>query len=279
MKPEYKPSVLRATWAATRRQIINFIRYPSWMIALLIWPVLFPFAYIFSSRALAGPDGVGLATFSQLAGTSDYAGFIAIGTTFWMWFNIMLWGLGSSLRAEQMRGTLESNWLAPVPKVFLLLGSFAAEALMGLMALAISSLTLHLVYGIRVHGSLLHLVLVALASIPSVYGVGMIFASLVLVAKEINAFIFFVRGVMTVFCGVTYPIAVLPGWMRAVADVLPLNYSIQAVRAIVAGQHISAVWPAVQFLLVSGVLLLGAGYLTFLLVQRHLLQTGTVGQY
>ena len=149
MNFEIKPSLLQAVWAAGKRQLLTFVRYPSWLIAMCIWPILFPFAFIFASRALAGPDAMALGSFSELAGTTDYAGFIAIGTTFWMWFNAMLWGLGGSLRAEQMRGTLESNWLTPVPKVFLLLGSLWADSLQGLIVLLISYCTIYLVYGDR----------------------------------------------------------------------------------------------------------------------------------
>jgi len=235
MKMQFRPSLLRAVWASGKRQLTLFVRYPSWLIAVCIWPILFPFAYIFSSRALAGPDGAAVATFASFAGTTNYAAFIAIGTTFWMWFNAMLWGLGGALRGEQLRGTLESNWLAPVPRVFLLLGAFWADALQGLFILLVSYFTIYLVYGVKVLGSAWHLVVVVLISMPSIYGIGMIFASLVLLAKEINAFIFFVRGIMTVFCGITYPLAVLPAWMRAISQSLPLTHSIHALRTV--GQY------------------------------------------
>lgn len=271
--------VLTAAAAVCRRIWINYIRYPSWFISLLIWPVLFPFGYVFACRALAGPDNVALGTFAGLSGTSDYVGFIAIGITIWQWFNLILWGLGASLRSEQLRGTLESNWLAPVPKVFLLLGAAWADILMGLFMLSVSSLTLYIFYGVRLLGSFWHLVLVVLASIPSIYGIGVIFASLVLIVKETNAFVFFVRGIMTVFCGITYPIAVLPTWMAAIARALPLTHSINAVRAIVGGSTLGAVGSEMRYLLVSGALLVGIAYLTFLGVQKRMLRSGTVGQY
>ena len=279
MRETIRPSLWRAALAVTRRQWINYVRYPSWFISLIIWPVLFPFAYIFTTRALAGPDNIALGTFAELAGTVDYAGFIAIGTTFWMWFNMMLWGFGGALRTEQMRGTMESNYLAPVPKVFLLLGGFLAEAIMGLFMMGISATTLYLVYGVRSLGSVWHLGLIALISVPSIYGIGTIFASLVLVAKETNAMIFFVRGLMTVFCGVTYPLGMLPGWMQAVSRSLPLTHSISAVRHVVAGGSITGLVPELRFLAVSGVLLLLAGFIVYLAVNRRLLDSGTVGQY
>lgn len=271
--------VLRAAAAVSRRIWITYIRYPSWFVSLLIWPILFPFGYIFASRALAGPGNAAISTFASLAGTADYVSYITVGTLMWWWFNLMLWGLGSSLRSEQTRGTLESNWLAPLSKLFLLLGAAWADILVGLCTLGISFLSLYLIYGVRVVGSLWHLILVMLVSIPSIYGIGIIFASLVLVAKETNALVFFVRGLMTVFCGISYPLAVLPGWMATIARTLPLTHSIAAVRAIVSGSSLGAIGAELQYLLVSGVCLLAVGYLTFLSVKRYMLITGTIGQY
>ena len=39
-----------------------------------------------------------------------------------MWLNLTLWSVGFSLREEQMRGTLESNWLCPVWRISIVLG-------------------------------------------------------------------------------------------------------------------------------------------------------------
>jgi ABC-2 type transport system permease protein len=258
---------------------INYIRYPSWFVSMLIWPVLFPFGYVFTSKALAGPDGVALQAFSRLAGTADYTSFMAIGTTFWMWFNFMLWGLGGALRNEQVRGTLETNWLAPVPKIFLLIGAFVMEAMMGLIQLCVTGLLLYLIYGVQLSGSLWHVALIVMLSVPSVYGIGLMFASLVLVAKETSALIFFVRGLMTVFCGITYPIAVLPDWMKSVSNTLPLSHSIQAVRAVIAGNGLEMIRGQLFYLAASGVVLLMLGYATFVAIERRLTETGTIGQY
>jgi len=116
-------SDLRAFWAVVRREWTVFIRYPSWIISLLIWPILFPMGYILTARALSGVDGSGLTTFQNSTGLTEYVGYIAVGTMIWMWQNIVLWAVGYSLRNEQMRGTLESNWLSPTWRFSYLLGS------------------------------------------------------------------------------------------------------------------------------------------------------------
>ena len=67
--------------AVVRRELRIFLRYPSWVVGMIIWPVLFPLIYLFGSRALAGPEGQGLSAFARLAGTTNVQGFIVIGTT------------------------------------------------------------------------------------------------------------------------------------------------------------------------------------------------------
>src|SRR5512147_1636357 len=140
---------LRALRAVVRREWTIFRRYPSWIIALFIWPIIFPMAYILSSQALAGPDSGGLRIFQQNAGTADVVGYIAIGTIIWMWQNVVLWNVGFSLREEQMRGTLESNWLSPSWRFSLLLGNSAVQMVTMLIFIAVSLVEFSLLYGVR----------------------------------------------------------------------------------------------------------------------------------
>src|SRR5215510_1007121 len=72
-------SDLRAFGAILRREWRIFMRYPSWVIALFIWPLIFPMMYILTGRALSGPDGSGLKVFTQATGATDFIGYIVIG--------------------------------------------------------------------------------------------------------------------------------------------------------------------------------------------------------
>src|SRR5438552_2966475 len=71
-------SELRAVGAIAYKEWLIFRRYPSWMLSMFIWPVLFPFGYIFTAKALGGPDGAALNMFRSLTGTADYIGFIVV---------------------------------------------------------------------------------------------------------------------------------------------------------------------------------------------------------
>lgn len=271
---------LRALGWVAKKEWLYFVRYPSWIINMFIWPVIFPLGYILSARALSGPDGSGLALFSARTGVSDYLGYIAVGTTVWMWQNVVLWGVGFALRNEQMRGTLETNWLSPSWRFSFLLGPSAIHLVSMLIFLAVSALEFGVVFGVRFNGSLGLTLLVVLASIPSIYGLGMAFASLVITAKEAHNFVQMVRGLVMIFCGITFPIAMLPGWMQSFAQWMPQTYMIRAIRsAALANASLQDLAPDLIALAGFGAFWLAVGYVVFNWMERRARQTGAIGQY
>jgi len=271
---------LGAFWAVARREWTIFLRYPSWVIALFIWPMIFPMAYLLTARALSGVDGSGLAQFQLNTGVSDYIGYIAVGTTIWMWQNIVLWEVGFSLRNEQMRGTLESNWLSPTWRFAFLMGSTLPQMVSMAMFMTVSALEFALIFGVHFGGSLWMSLLVLLVSIPSIYGLGFAFASVVITAKEANAFVFLVRGLVMIFCGITYPVTLLPEWMRSVTYILPQTYVIHAMRlAALSPVTLADLLPDILPLLFFGIFWLTAGYLLFNWMERRARRTGAIGQY
>ena len=273
-------SDLQAFWAVVRREWTIFVRYPSWIIALFIWPVIFPMGYILTARALSGTNGVGLATFQQTTGLDEYVGYIAVGTMIWMWQNVVLWQVGGSLRNEQMRGTLESNWLSPTWRFSYLLGASVPQLASMVMLMFVAALEYVFLFNVKFEGSLWLTLLVILFAIPSVYGLGFAFASLVITLKETNAFVFLVRGIVMIFCGITYPIAILPEWMQTVSKWLPQTYIIHGVRtAALSTEGFSAVVYDLQMLAIFGVFWVVTGYYLFNRMERRARKSGAIGQY
>ena len=271
---------LRALAAVSKKEWLYFTRYPSWIISLLIWPLIFPLAYVMGARALSGPDGSGLAVFTARTGISDYLGYIAIGTTIWMWQNVVLWGVGFALRNEQTRGTLESSWMTPANRFTFLLGPSVIHMLNMLLFLTVSAIEFGLFFGVRLNGNPLLVLLLVAACIPSIYGMGMAFASLVITAKQAHNFVFLVRGFVMIFCGVTFPISVLPGWMQSFSGFLPQTYMMHGIRiAALANASFAELVPDLLALVGFGALWLVLGYLVFNWMERRARQTGAIGQY
>ena len=281
-------SLSHTSWAAQLRALkvviwkewLHFVRYPSWVFAMLIWPLIFPAMYIFGARALAGPDGSGLELFKRLAGNMDCVGYIAVGTTVWMWQNTVLWGVGFALRDEQMRGTLEANWLSPTFRFSFLIGNSVSQLGTMLLYMVISFAQFGFIYGMRFNPNPLSIVLVLLAAIPSIYGIAFVFASLVITAKEAHTFVFLVRGLVMIFCGITFPISVMPVWMQSVARWIPPTYVIQGMRkAMLAGASPARLLPELTPLLAFGLFWILTGYLVFRWMDHRARKLGSIGTY
>ena len=270
---------LRAFWATAKRELLIRCRYADWFVAMLLWPILMPVFTVFAAQALAGPDNSGGQIFSEIAGTSDYVGFVFIGVVMWNWLNTVLWQVGSTLRTEQRRGTLEPNWVTPASRLAIMSGSGLTSMVSSLMTVTISLIFCKLAWGIDLTFSPF-LGLIFLLSTASIYGLGLIFASLVLLVKELNSAVNVVRGIFMVFCGITYPISVMPHWMQTVAKALPLTYSIDLIRQVgLAGATYANVSGAFWTLFAFAASLLAAGCLLFIVMDRIVARKGTLGQY
>jgi ABC-2 type transport system permease protein len=90
-------------------------------------------------------------------------------------------------------------------------------------------------------------------------------------------FIWPIPAVLSPFAAVFYPVAVLPGWMRAISWALPPSHVFEAARAVIAGGPPR--WAALGLAAV-----LSAGYVvlagaTFARVHRYAVRTGLLARY
>jgi ABC-2 type transport system permease protein len=83
-----------------------------------------------------------------------------------------------------------------------------------------------------------------------------------------------------VFCGITYPISVMPRWMQSVAKALPLTYAIRLIRQVgLTSAGYRDVSGAFWILFAFAVSLFVGGYILFVLMDRIVSRKGTLGQY
>lgn len=274
-------SELRVLVVMAHKEWTIFRRYPSWIFAFLIWPIIFPLGSIFSARALSGPNQSSLPAFAALSGTTNYVAYIVVGLTMYMWLNVTLWDVGFQLRNEQMRGTLESNWLCPVWRFSIMIGPSLTKMLTSLTFIAIAVLEFRLFFGTWVIGGNVALIgLIMLLTLPSVYGIGIAFGSLVMRFQEAHTMVFLVRGIFMIFTGVSYPLAVMPQWMQTVSGWLPLTYSVHAIREVTLnGATFVDIRPDLTMLLFFGIGLSAFGYFIFRFTERRARKTGALGKY
>jgi ABC-2 type transport system permease protein len=272
---------IRAFGSAARKEWRQTRRYPTLVVSMVFWPIVLPLFYVIQAQAFSGGDPRALDAFRDRARTDHIAGFLYVGWAVYMWLSIVLWGPGTALRTEQVRGSLEALFLTPVSRLVILFGSAAAHLVVALWMFAVVGVALRFGFGLEVtlETGLRALAVVVLA-VPALYGLGALFSTAVLRFGEVNGLVQIVRGVFTVFSGMTFPIVILPEWARSVALSLPPTYLIADLRAVLlAGSSLVDVVPDLVILLGLGVALCVTAAFAFRRTERFARRGGTLAQY
>ena len=248
----YLAGDLRAFGAAIRKEFRQIRRYPFLLAGLFFWPILLPSVYVLMGSVYSGNDPRALAAFAERSGVASVAGFVFVGFSMYMWLSTLLWGPGTSLRQEQVRGSLEAVFLTPASRLVLLFGPPLAHLSTTILMFLVMGAALRLFFGVEVGPDAAARALVVIAvAIPAMYAIASLFAATVLKFGEVGPAVQFVRGIFVLASGVSFPIVMLPGWAQGVAAALPPTYIVDDMRQVLlAGTGLGAI--AGHLLLVIG---------------------------
>jgi ABC-2 type transport system permease protein len=273
---------MRAFLASTRKELRIMRRYPTLLLSVLFWPILFPAAAVLMGRAYSGSnDPQALQAFAERSGTSEVTGFIFVGYAMYMWLSAMLWGPGSALRTEQIRGSLEAVFLTPSSRLVPLFAPPVAALPAIVLDFAVIFPAMWLLFGVVLSlDAMLRAIVVAAIGIPALYAIGALFASLVLRYGEIGPVVHLTRGVFVLACGITFPIAMLPAWAQVGAALLPPTYTVADTRAVLLrGEGLGVVAGDLVFVVALTVIIAALAALVFRWLDRSARRTGMLGRY
>ena len=272
---------LRAFVAAVRKELRTVRRYPTLWLGLVFWPVLLPASYVLMGRAYSGSDPKAIAAFAERSGTVEVAGFVFIGFAMYMWLSTILWGPGTALRTEQMRGTLEAMFLTPTSRLVALFGPPAAALPTLGLTFVVMGAAMWILFGVALplDGVLRTMAVIAFA-LPALYAIGTLFAAGVLRFGEIGPIVQLVRGIFVLACGITFPVLMLPGWAQAVASVLPPTYIVQDIRAVLLrGLGLGDVAGDLAITVGLTAVFAALAIVTFRALERSARRSGMLGRY
>jgi len=137
----------------------------------------------------------------------------------------------ASVRTDQVQGTLEFLAAQPIPRVTLGLGWSAYAVFQALVqGVVITALTIPL--GFRVSHVNLGVALLALVLTLAIFlAVGNIGAAVVLAWQQGGPLVTSLVAVVGLLSGTLFPVNELPGWVRPLAHLSPLTYSLNALRS------------------------------------------------
>jgi ABC-2 type transport system permease protein len=210
----------------------------------------------------------------------SYFAFAVVGVAFSTFMGLGLTGIGSRIREGQMMGTLELMLLSPNRLGVLLFSSSLwshAQALVTLLVFLLAGVALGIdLSRVNVPMAAASLVL----AIVAFNALGLIAASIVIVIKQGNPVSLIVGMASGLLGGVLYPVSVLPGWLQAIGQVLPLTHALELIRrSVLNGEGIETLWGPFLSLTILTAILLPVGLWACSRAVRLAQTDGSLSQY
>jgi ABC-2 type transport system permease protein len=271
----------RAFLAAARKELRQQRRYPTLFLGLLFWPVLLPASWVLMGHAYSGNDPQALAAFAERAGSTNVAGFVFIGYAMYMWLSTLLWGPGTALRQEQVRGSLEAVFVTPAPRLVPLFGPGVAMLIPMAATFVVMGVALWLFFGVvPPPGAVLQAAVVVVLGVPALYAIGALFAASVLRFGEVGPIVQLIRGMFVLTCGITFPVAMLPLWAQVWAWLLPPTYIVEDLRRVLlGGAGLGEAAPHIAIVLTIAMLTAVVAIIVFRALETSARRSGMLGRF
>ncbi len=245
---------LMTAWGRAYPRVIGQQRDRSWVFFDVFLALMGVAAYVFVYRAIGAPK--------------EYVGFVIVGGAMIAFWTNVLWGMSSQLYWEKETGNLALYIIAPGPLMAMLLGM----ALGGLVSTTIRAIVIivlgSLLFGVNFTvGSLPMLVLVFVAAMAALYGLGMLTSSLfLLLSREAWHIANLAQEPIYLVSGFYFPIKSFPFWIAAAGSLIPLTLGLDAMRqlAFAAGPSLGFISVTVELavlVVLAFAFLIGSRYL------------------
>jgi len=273
---------LRATVGALAaifwKGIKHYTRYPGNFLLYLALPFLFTFMIFGMGQFVGG--GNAASNFAARTGTSNILVYEILGSAVWMTSWVVVEDVGVALRDEQMKGTLEQNFLAPINRFTLLVGLSLCDIVIttGIFFI-VAGVTIAITFPSGFLG-LFGAFLALLIGLVPLFGIGFLFAGFVVKFKEPYVFTQIINLVFATLTGTYYPVTFLPYWVQLLSGILPQTYVIQNMRLIVLeNQTLVSLYGSFFILLVLALAYPILGYAIFKQIEKRASVTGEFSKY
>jgi ABC-2 type transport system permease protein len=210
-----------------------------------------------------------------------YLSFAVIGIAFARYFQLTLRMFSDSIRAAQLSGCLEAMLSSQTDSLTIVMLSSLYGLISGMAQPLLIVVAGSLFLGVDLsHVNVLATFLVLTFSVLTFVAFGVLSAATILWLKKGDPLAWVLGGMGTVIGGAYFPIEVLPGWLQKVSFLIPITYSLDALRlAILKGCSLEAIAGQILTLGLMAAILLPASLYVFAAMVKKGRIEGTLTQY
>jgi ABC-2 type transport system permease protein len=265
--------------AIFKKQVRHLLRYPGEFVFVIIIPYFLTGMVVAMGTSVVGSSAT--SNFSANTGSSlNPFVYLMIGAGVWMISWMVLEGIGTSLREEQIKGTLEQNFLAPINRFLLLVGTALAQIVVTVIIfMSVIGVTVLALAPGSILGLLGALAILVIGLVP-LFGIGFVFAALVVRFKEPYAFTQVANVLFGVVTGTFYSVTVLPFWVQAIASAIPQTIVVADMRLTVESvSNLFGVFGTILVLFTMALVYPILGYSFFKLFERRAKVHGDLSKF
>jgi ABC-2 type transport system permease protein len=274
--------IARTFWASFVSSLKMVVRAVTFR-GLVAFNMSVPFFFILTSWMSSQIMG-GEKFFTEMWEMPHFLSFVTIGFAFNGFIFSAVLGGAHALRGEQEHGTAELVFVTPSNKLVWLLGKIMGNLTFSLINFFVILLLGSLLFGFPsdVQPNISVAVLFVLLTITAMTAFGFVFAGACFLAKREDELGQVLWTMMVFFCGLSFPVDVLPKWAQAIAWMIPITHGVQATRqALLLGAGISdpVILIALGMLVLQTVIFLPIGIALYSRLEREARKTGALATY
>lgn len=267
--------MLKTAWAFLKRDFLTATSYRT-AFAVQLGSILVGVPFIYFISKFLGNAGSGLLAEYQ----GNYFAFLLIGVALIDYLSVSLTSFNSSIRENQLMGTLEIVMMSPTSVATLVVCS----SLWGFCFTTLRFL-LYVFGGLALgmdlaNANVTSAAVILLLSIVSFSALGILIASVTLVIKRGESLPVIVSGLSVLLGGVVFPARMLPPSLESAGQLLPFTHALHAMRrAMLQGTSIPEMLPDLRVLLLFAFVLAPLALLVFRAALHYTKVRGSLSTY
>ena len=278
-------SNLAITWGVFIQRVQNISRYKAALFIDMLNPLMTSLFPILMGIAIAGGQKAAETQFHQAVGTdANFFLFMILSANTFQIMSGAIFNFGFFLRREQVTGTLESLYLAPVSQIYILIGTGFYALLRALLNFVFSVLVVSIIFGVNPLSSptdvLLTLIFLIFGIIP-LFGIAFLFGSMILKYKDMQSIQTILVTFIGFLMGMFFPITLFPVWLQRISLFLPPTWLNADIRAALTGTSwvLHSWFSDFGMILFLGIIYPILGTVLYLMTDRSMRKTSGLGVF
>lgn len=210
----------------------------------------------------------------------NYFSFVLVGIAISSFLGLGMHGFAGVIRNMQVTGTIETVMMSSAKLWIILVGSSIWNYIMTTLHVAVYFIFGIFLFGMLININFLAVLLTLVLTIIVFSSIGVIAAGMIMIFKRGDPLTWIFSSLSSLLGGMLFPITVMPPLLQKLAAILPITYSLRAMRlAMLQGYSIFQLLPEILILAVFALLLWPLSVLIFKYAVQKAKKDGSLVKY